>query len=119
MEYKDIEIELNKEVLENLYSAFDEPVGLQIFKTGIYENDIERAILRHKKEILNHIVYSQFCKMKFPIYDSFIFCMSGFIERTGRLPNSKDKIRIIKGRYYLEAVGNYIVSEIGFEIIPD
>jgi hypothetical protein len=43
--------------------------------------------------------------------------MSGFMEQEGRLPNNNDRIRIIKGRFYFEKGSDFVISEIGFEIV--
>lgn len=117
MEIVNINKDLDEETLNNFKKAFDNPVRLQIFKTMMYDGDIEKCKERHKHEILTAIVYSKFSEMQFAMYNHKMYCMSGFKEQENRLPNKTDKIRIIRGRYYFEQGSNFIISEIGFEVV--
>jgi hypothetical protein len=109
--------ELDEKSLNIFKNAFDNPISLQIFKTPMYDGDIEKCIERHKHEILSHIVYSKFCEMQYPVYNHKVYSMSGFLEQEGRLPNENDRIRIIKGKYYFEQGPDCIISEIGFYVV--
>ena len=46
-----------------------------------------------------------------------LLSMSGFLEQYGRMPTSNDKIKIIKGMYYFDVCGDYIISEIGYQLL--
>jgi hypothetical protein len=111
---------LTKETIENIMAAFDNPGHLQIFKTHIYSdndgNAITDAMDRHKHEILNAIIFSIGGTVKVAgLWD--ICQMSGFLEQKGRLPEPTDRIRIIRGNRYFDVSGEYIISEIGFQIL--
>lgn len=117
MKIINIRKELDEKTFSNFYSAFNNPKQLQIFKTMIDENGVEKCKERHKLEILTAIIYSISGEVQIGNLNSPIYCMSGFKEQKGRLPNETDRIKIIKGRYYFEQMPNFIISEIGFEIV--
>ena len=117
MEFIDINKDLDTETLENFKKSLDTPIQLQIFKTGVYDGDFEKGTERHKQEILTAIVYSKYSEMQFTMYNHKMYCMSGFKQQEGRLPNKGDSIRIIRGKYYFYKGYDFIMSEIGFEIV--
>lgn len=111
--------EIDPTALSNFKKAFDNPIQLQFFKTS-FSPDLEtevQAMGRHIDEILLSIIYSKFAVLTSDHRGNKLYCMSGFIEQENRLPCEFDKIRIIKGRVYLEVNRDFILSEIGFEII--
>lgn len=112
------EKDLDKQTIDNFYQAIDNPIEMQIFKTSIYNNDIDEAKKRHKKEILNAVVYSMYGERKILAYKNKMYSLSGFVEQAGRLPKINDKIKIIKGRYYFDICHNYILSELWLIINP-
>lgn len=101
------------DVFNSLDEEFKRPVSLHIFKTMVYDNDIDEAIKKHKIEIVTAIIYS---KSNLHITTNLL-SMSGFLEQYGRMPTSNDKIKIIKGMYYFDVRGDYIISEIGYQVL--
>lgn len=89
----------------------------QIFIDGYDYTDrnksIEGAIKRHQINIINAIIFSN--ENIHPI----IHTISGFKERTGRLPNKNDFIQVSYCKSYFEDTGTSIRSDINFEIITD
>jgi len=112
---------VDRETLDNFYLALDNPVKktakFQMFKTVIDNNDIGKSMKRHKLEIVASMIFSKQSEYK-SFFDSHgLYSMSGFREQEDRLPNKNDKVKVIRGKYYLDKFGGHIVSEIGFEII--
>lgn len=106
-------------VPEDVYRKFKEslnhPIKLQLFRTIIGDN-IEETKELHRLHILQSIINSKYAQVK--SFYGILFCMSGFVEKKGRLPNINDNIRIIRGRYYFDVMPDgYLTSEVGFEII--
>lgn len=95
---------------------FEHPVTLQQFKT-YYSYDVSIKWLNlHKLTILKSIVYSKACKLMNSDSGQEITVMNGFVELNDRLPDEKDNIIIIKGKYYFDTLiyPGYVYSEIGF-----
>ena len=134
---KRMEEEISPETLANLYLALDnavaasKPMKFMWFVTEHYDTDDAKSVIaRHKRDMLQAIVYSKECEMMFAMYDHSMHCMSGFLERTGRLPNKNDKIQVVYGQRYFETHVNVtmgfdgffkhgitLLSDINFEII--
>ncbi len=118
MKITDITNELDKKTLINFYSAFETPIILQTFRTDINNGDIKTAKEKHKLEILNGIIYSEYLEFSPTTMNTdMLYNMSGFKERKGRMPNKKDKIKIIRGNRYFTICSDFIISDIGFEIV--
>ena len=112
-----------------VYTKFKEKLnspsynGLQIFKDWICndedktrEENIKDTKELHRLHILQAIISSQYAKVEFA-HGSTLHCMSGFVEQEGRFPTIDDDIRIIRGDHYFAVAEEYIISEVGFEIV--
>ena len=118
-----------KDVPTEVYIKFkerlDSPSDLQIFKDWIdndeyksREENVENTKELHRLHILQAIIFSQYSEVHF-FHGGTLHCMSGFVEQEGRLPTIDDDIRIIRGRHYFEVTNEYIISEVGFEIVRE
>lgn len=107
--------DIDSNVFANLMDAIDNPRPMQIFRTYIDKDDIDKSKNIHKVEIIQSLLYSIPAAIKRD--DETVYFMSGFKHQKGRLPNINDKIRVIKGKYYFTVVGNEIISELAFEIL--
>jgi hypothetical protein len=70
--------------------------GFQIFRTRIEMDDMNKSYKEHIEMIARGIVYSKRSKIPYgPIGSkNYIHCISGFLERTGRLPYKSDIILV-------------------------
>ena len=112
---------IDKNFSKNVLLATKEPAGMQMVKTEIGVESENVALNKHLLEILKEIVYSKEYWVKGS--DHGLYCMQGFLERTGRMPTKDDEIHIIKGRYFLTLIGGadssgqrYYISELNFYI---
>lgn len=73
--------------------------GYQAFMcTG---NDFDRMVIDHTSMIEHAIIYS--AEQSIPMetwYKTTLHCISGFVERYGRMPTMDDKIQIIATNYF-------------------
>lgn len=104
------------DLINRMMGAFDNPSHLQLFKTRIIEGDIEESIRRHKIEILLSVIYGKYTEVYLSNIREPLYCQSGFIQREGREPVDSNEILILRGKYYFTIEGNYIYSEVGFDI---
>ena len=72
----------------------------------------------HIKEILKSLVFSKFCKIKPSfIHPQKMYCLSGFIEQTGRLPVKTDEVKLYywgeddKGVRFLQRITEGIITQ--------
>jgi len=115
------------EFINEFMLSSKKPAELQIFKTDIGISGEKMALERHINEIIKAIVYSKECRVRSS--NGELYCMQGFLERTGRLPTREDKIHIIKGTYFMTLFGRntqreianvsdqrYFISEVNFYV---
>lgn len=99
--------------------------SLPTFQTFVSYHPMSESLTdsqaKHLKEIFKAIIYSKECWVQSGSIRTY--CMSGFLQRTGRLPTDKDCIKLIRGhsflsvREHLSEQQREIRSEVNFYII--